>query len=243
MRLFIDAGRRAHRPRGHRGRDRQRGGRSREGDRRHRHLRPLHVSRGAGEYRDRILERMVNVEIRSRPVHVKLASPSAHGGGAPAGDRKRGTGRRSGRREAALQGARRESPALGESTMKLGTSLRFLFPTSPQTHEAFRRALAAAPAGSFIERPMGAYEHREQARNWLEVAAATRAAASTACSWATTTPCPRLRQLLRPRPLARAAHGRHRRNAVAWSSWPLLRAHRARGADRDARGVREGPSS
>ena len=62
------------------------------------------------------------------------------------------------------------------ATMKLGTSLRFLFPTSPQTHEAFRRALAAAPAGSFIERPMGAYDTAEQARNWLEVAAAARAA-------------------------------------------------------------------
>jgi alkanesulfonate monooxygenase SsuD/methylene tetrahydromethanopterin reductase-like flavin-dependent oxidoreductase (luciferase family) len=60
--------------------------------------------------------------------------------------------------------------------MKLGTSLRFLFPTSPRTHEAFRQALAAAPAGSFIERPMGAYETAEQARNWLEVAAAARAA-------------------------------------------------------------------
>ena len=60
--------------------------------------------------------------------------------------------------------------------MKLGTSLRFLFPTSPQTHEAFRRALAAAPTGSFIERPMGAYDTAEQARNWLEVAAAARAA-------------------------------------------------------------------
>ena len=34
-----------------------------------------------------------NVEIRKRPVHVKLASPSAHGGGAPAGDRKRGAGK------------------------------------------------------------------------------------------------------------------------------------------------------
>jgi alkanesulfonate monooxygenase SsuD/methylene tetrahydromethanopterin reductase-like flavin-dependent oxidoreductase (luciferase family) len=62
------------------------------------------------------------------------------------------------------------------ASMKLGTSLRFLFPTSPQTHEAFRRALAAAPAGSFIERPMGAYDTAEQARNWLEVAAAARAA-------------------------------------------------------------------
>ena len=44
------------------------------------------------EYRDRILERMVNVEIRNRPVHVKLAAPSAHGGGAPTGDRTRGAG-------------------------------------------------------------------------------------------------------------------------------------------------------
>lgn len=60
--------------------------------------------------------------------------------------------------------------------MKLGTSLRFLFPTSPGTHEAFRRALAAAPPGSFIERPMGAYDTGEQAGNWLEVAAAARAA-------------------------------------------------------------------
>ena len=30
--------------------------------------------------------------------------------------------------------------------MKLGTSLRFLFPTSPQTHVAFKQTLAAAPA-------------------------------------------------------------------------------------------------
>src|SRR5262245_41150219 len=60
--------------------------------------------------------------------------------------------------------------------MKLGTSLRFLFPTSPQTHEAFKRALAAAPPGSFIERPMGAYDTAEQARNWLDIAAAAHAA-------------------------------------------------------------------
>jgi ATP-dependent RNA helicase DeaD len=45
------------------------------------------------EYRNRILERMVNVEIRNRPVHVTLAAPSAHGGGAAAGDRKRGAGK------------------------------------------------------------------------------------------------------------------------------------------------------
>src|SRR5499426_1808346 len=60
--------------------------------------------------------------------------------------------------------------------MKLGTSLRFLFPTSPQTHDAFKRALAAAAPGSFIERPMGAYDTAVQARNWLEVAAAAHAA-------------------------------------------------------------------
>ena len=33
-----------------------------------------------------------------------------------------------------------------DAAMKLGTSLRFLFPTSPQTHVAFRQTLAAAPA-------------------------------------------------------------------------------------------------
>ena len=45
------------------------------------------------EYRDRILERMVNVEIRNRPVHVKLASPSVHGDRAPGGHRERGAGK------------------------------------------------------------------------------------------------------------------------------------------------------
>src|SRR5262245_35534255 len=58
--------------------------------------------------------------------------------------------------------------------MKLGTSLRFLFPTSPRTHEAFKERLAAMPPGSFIERPMGAYDTGEQARNWLDVARAAR---------------------------------------------------------------------
>lgn len=60
--------------------------------------------------------------------------------------------------------------------MKLGTSLRFLFPTSPATHERFRRMLASMPKGAFIERPMGAYSPEEQARNLMEVAAAARAA-------------------------------------------------------------------
>ena len=58
--------------------------------------------------------------------------------------------------------------------MKLGTSLRFLFPTSPRTHETFKARLAAMPPGAFIERPMGAYDTAEQAQNWLEVAAAAR---------------------------------------------------------------------
>src|SRR5215472_17898149 len=60
--------------------------------------------------------------------------------------------------------------------MKLGTSLRFLFPTSPATHERFRSLLASMPKGAFIERPMGAYSAEEQARNLMEVAAAARAA-------------------------------------------------------------------
>src|SRR5260370_29733155 len=60
--------------------------------------------------------------------------------------------------------------------MKLGTSLRFLFPTSPATHERFRGLLASMPKGAFIERPMGSYAPEEQARNLMEVAAAARAA-------------------------------------------------------------------
>src|SRR5262244_4615708 len=60
--------------------------------------------------------------------------------------------------------------------MKLGTSLRFLFPTSPATHERFRSLLASMPKGGFIERPMGAYSAEEQARNLMEIAAAARAA-------------------------------------------------------------------
>ena len=60
--------------------------------------------------------------------------------------------------------------------MKLGTSLRFLFPTSPATHERFRSLLTSMPKGAFIERPMGAYSPEEQARNLMEVASAARAA-------------------------------------------------------------------
>jgi alkanesulfonate monooxygenase SsuD/methylene tetrahydromethanopterin reductase-like flavin-dependent oxidoreductase (luciferase family) len=60
--------------------------------------------------------------------------------------------------------------------MKLGTSLRFLYPTGPETHERFKEILAALPPGGFIERPMGAFDTGEQARNVLEVAVAARAA-------------------------------------------------------------------
>src|SRR4029453_6450177 len=60
--------------------------------------------------------------------------------------------------------------------MKLGTSVRFLFPTSPATHERFKSLLASMPKGTFIERPMGAYAPEEQAHNLMEVAAAARAA-------------------------------------------------------------------
>src|SRR5690242_2937277 len=60
--------------------------------------------------------------------------------------------------------------------MKLGTSVRFLFPTGPATHERFKSLVASMPKGAFIERPMGAYMPEEQARNLMGVAAAARAA-------------------------------------------------------------------
>jgi hypothetical protein len=46
------------------------------------------------EYRDRILEGMANVQIRNRPVRVRLATPSGDTRGVPAArPAKRGTGR------------------------------------------------------------------------------------------------------------------------------------------------------
>ena len=60
--------------------------------------------------------------------------------------------------------------------MKLGTSLRFLYPTGPETYRRFKEALLRLEPGGFIERPMGAFGTAEQARNVLEVAAAARAA-------------------------------------------------------------------
>ena len=60
--------------------------------------------------------------------------------------------------------------------MKLGTSLRFIYPTGPETYPRFKEILAALPPGGFIERPMGAFDTAEQAKNVLEVAAAARSA-------------------------------------------------------------------
>jgi alkanesulfonate monooxygenase SsuD/methylene tetrahydromethanopterin reductase-like flavin-dependent oxidoreductase (luciferase family) len=60
--------------------------------------------------------------------------------------------------------------------MRLGTSLRFLYPTGSQTYERFKEALQSLPPGGFIERPMGAFDTAEQARNVVEVAAAAHAA-------------------------------------------------------------------
>src|SRR5215475_11803488 len=60
--------------------------------------------------------------------------------------------------------------------MKLGTSLRFLYPTGPQTYERFKEVLASLPPGGFVERPMGAFDTAEQSRNVLEIAAAAREA-------------------------------------------------------------------
>jgi len=54
--------------------------------------------------------------------------------------------------------------------MKLGTSLRFLFPTGEQTYPQFRRILDAMPPGGFAERPMGAFDTGEQAANLLDLA-------------------------------------------------------------------------
>ena len=63
-----------------------------------------------------------------------------------------------------------------EAAMKLGTSLRFLYPTGAHTHALFKQVLATMPPGAFIERPLGATDTGEQARNVLEIAAAARAA-------------------------------------------------------------------
>ena len=64
--------------------------------------------------------------------------------------------------------------------MKLGTSLRFVFPTSSATLGMYQNAVASLPPGSFIERPMGPFDTAGQARHLDEVARA----AADAGAWA-----------------------------------------------------------
>ena len=52
--------------------------------------------------------------------------------------------------------------------MKLGTLLRFLYPTGAHILALFEQKLAAVPPGSCIERPLGATDTGEQARNAAE---------------------------------------------------------------------------
>ena len=117
--------------------------------------------------------------------------------------------------------------------MKLGTSLRFLYPTGPQTYERFKEALLRLEPGGFIERPMGAFDTAEQARNVLEIAAA-RAADLTGCSSAQSRGRRLLCELFSPCH-HRPAHGRHGNHARRHGVLVSLPAHRAGGADRAPR--------
>lgn len=56
--------------------------------------------------------------------------------------------------------------------MKLGTSLRFVFPTSENTLPMYQEMVASLPPGAFVERPMGPVTTEEQARHLLEVSQA-----------------------------------------------------------------------
>jgi alkanesulfonate monooxygenase SsuD/methylene tetrahydromethanopterin reductase-like flavin-dependent oxidoreductase (luciferase family) len=56
--------------------------------------------------------------------------------------------------------------------VRIGTSLRFLFPAGPQTTEIYQALAAASPPGAFIDRPMGSDDVAEQAANLLELARA-----------------------------------------------------------------------
>src|SRR5437588_434928 len=96
--------------------------------------------------------------------------------------------------------------------MKLGTSLRFVFPTSPRTYAVFKAALDALPPGGFIERPMGALSTREQAQNLLGIADAARPAARRTGDPAGPLPAARRRADRPDGPGARVAvDRRHRR--------------------------------
>jgi hypothetical protein len=59
--------------------------------------------------------------------------------------------------------------------VKVGTSLRFLFPAGPQTLGMYRAMAAKLPRDTFTDRPMGADDRGRQAHNLVEVARAARA--------------------------------------------------------------------
>lgn len=56
--------------------------------------------------------------------------------------------------------------------MKLGTSLRFVFPTSENTLAMYQQMVAGLPPGTFVERPMGPVDTGDQVRHLLEVSQA-----------------------------------------------------------------------
>ncbi len=58
--------------------------------------------------------------------------------------------------------------------MKIGTSLRFIFPAGPQTLDLYQAMAAAAPPDVFTDRPMGEFGVLRQAQNLVEVARAAR---------------------------------------------------------------------
>lgn len=60
--------------------------------------------------------------------------------------------------------------------MKLGTSLRFVFPTSEHTLPMYQQMAASLAPGAFFERPMGPKETEAQSRHLIEVADAVRSA-------------------------------------------------------------------
>lgn len=60
--------------------------------------------------------------------------------------------------------------------MKLGTSLRFIFPNSDNALITYQRIVASLPPGAFIERPMGAIGSATQAKNLLDIARAAEEA-------------------------------------------------------------------
>jgi alkanesulfonate monooxygenase SsuD/methylene tetrahydromethanopterin reductase-like flavin-dependent oxidoreductase (luciferase family) len=64
--------------------------------------------------------------------------------------------------------------------VKLGTSLRFVFPTSDGTLAIYQKMVASLPPGAFVERPMGPTDTPAQAAHLLEVTQA----ANNAGMWA-----------------------------------------------------------